>query len=517
MAGKPKEMSLVKQILQMHKQGLKIKPTARNLGVSKNTVKSYLEKYKSSKLSLDTLLKMDNNALEKVFHPGNPAYKDKRFKELENEFGYYVKELRRTGVTKKLLWEEYRLSKPDGYSLSQFTFHLSQYMQNKKPSMVLKHNPGEKLFVDYAGKKLSYIDKNTGEIIECQVFVACLPYSDYSFCIAVKSQKIEDFIYALTKCLGAFGGVPKVLVPDNLKSAVVKSNAYEPTINQALNDFANHYNMTVVPARARKPKDKALVENQVKLIYNRVYAKIRNQHFFSLSDLNKAIAFHTKQHNQTRMQQQGYCRHEHFLSDEKHTLQTLPSNAFEIKYYKEYKLAQNNHIYLGQDKHYYSAPYQYIGKKIKVVYTRSIVQLYHNCELIAVHQRDYATGKYTTDEKHLCSTHKHYLNRSPEYYKNKAKTYSLTLGNLVELIFLQDKYPEQLYKSVDGLFSLCRNTEKDIFEKACKIAIENKNYRYGFILNLIKNKMTDYDEILPVQNKQLPEHKNIRGSEYFNN
>ena len=154
MAGKPKRMSQVKQILQLHKQGHGNKTIARHLNISKNTVKSYLGKYRSSKLSLDTLLKMEDHALEKVFHAGNPAYKDERFDTLKDNLDYYTKELKRTGVTRKLLWEEYRLCHPTGYSLSQFSFHLSQHVLSKNPSLVLKHEPGEKLFVDFAGKNI---------------------------------------------------------------------------------------------------------------------------------------------------------------------------------------------------------------------------------------------------------------------------------------------------------------------------------------------------------------------------
>jgi len=515
MAGKPKKMSQVKQILQMHKQGTGNKTIARNLDISKTTVKTYLNKFRSSKLSLETLLKMDDQALEKIFHPGNPAYKDDRFEQIKDQLDECVQDLKKVGVTRKLLWEEYRLIHPLGYSLSQFNFHLTQHLLTKNPSMVLRHEPGEKLFVDFAGKKLSYIDASTGEIIECQVFVACLPYSDYSFCLAVPSQRIDDFIHALSACLNSLGGAPKVLVPDNLKSAIIKASRYEPTVNQVLEDFANHYNMAVVPARARKPKDKALVENQVKLIYNRVYARIRNQSFFSLSELNEAIKEHTINHNQTRMQRHDYCREEHFLSNEKHTLQVLPTEVFEIKYYKEYKLAQNNHIYLGEDKHYYSAPYQYIGKILKVIYTRSMVRLFYKHNQIAVHQRDFGLGTYTTDKSHLCSTHQHYLNRSPEYYQTKACGLSEQFGQLVKLLFAQNKYPEQLYRSCDGLLSLQRNTDSDIFNKACLMAIEHQNYSYVFVQNIIKNKMTQPDEKQPT--KALPEHNNIRGKEYYNN
>lgn len=513
MAGKPKRMSLIKQLLRLHKQEKKIKSIARDLNISKNTVKSYLNKFKALKFNIDTLLLMDDPVLEAVFHPGNPAYKDTRFENFKSELDYYEKELKCTGVTKKLLWEEYRQKYPQGYSLSQFCFHLSQHLRNKNPTLNLEHRAGEKLYVDYAGKKISYINKETGEIIECQVFVACLPYSDYSFCMAVKSQKIEDFLYALECCLKSLGGVPKILVPDNLKAAIIKADRYEPSVNMALEDFANHYNMTVIPARARKPQDKALVENQVKLIYNRVYAKLRNRQFFSLTDLNEAIKEKTKAHNQTRMQQKNYCREECFLSEEKSLLAVLPKNDFEIKYYKEYKVSKNNHIYLTQDKHYYSVPYQYIGQKSKVIYTRSLVRIYIAGKQVAVHQRDYRPSKYSTDREHLCSTHQHYLDRSPEYYKNRALRIDNIFHQLIEKVFGQNKYPEQLYRTCDGLFSLQRKTEAEIFRKACLKSFKYENYSYGFLLNIIQNKMVEIEEIqLKIS---LSDHSNIRGRAYF--
>ena len=162
------------------------------------------------------------------FHPGNPAYKDDRFEDLKARLDYYLEELKIKGVNKRLLWEEYREIKPDGYSYSQFCFHLHQQQVASRPSLVLDHTPGEKLYIDFAGKPLTYIDKSTGEVIKCQVFTACLPYSDYSFVMAVRSQSTEDFLYALSCCLNELGGVPLALVPDNLKAAVIKANRYEP-------------------------------------------------------------------------------------------------------------------------------------------------------------------------------------------------------------------------------------------------------------------------------------------------
>jgi transposase len=513
MAGKTKDMSQIKQLLRLHQQGKKIKFIARVLGISKNTVKQYLNKEELSPQHIDSLLLLEDQELEAKFHAGNPAYKDGRFEHFKSRLEHFFDELKRDGVTKHLLWEEYLQAYPSGYSYSQFCFHLSQHIIAGKPSMVLQHKAGEKLFIDFAGKKLSYINPDTGEIIYSQVFVACFPYSDYGFAIAVPTQSVADFIYALTCCLQFFGGVPQVIVPDNFKAAIVKANPYEPELNKALEDFANHYQTIVLPARVAKPKDKALVENQVKLIYNRVYAKLRNMQFFSLAALNEAILEKVKAHNQTRMQKKPYCREERFLAEEKPLLSPLPSEPFDLKYYRQYTVAKNNHIYLAQDHHYYSVPYPFIGQKVKVVFTRSLVRVFKNTKQIALHQRNYKKGGYSTIKEHLCSQHQHYLDRSPEFYIRKAKEKSGSLYQLIQLIFEQERHPEQLYRTCDGLFSLQRKTEQGTFDKACNLAIEYQNYSYTFITNILKNKMTQFTE--SEGPKPLPVHKNVRGKGYY--
>jgi len=513
MAGKPKRMSQIKQLLQLHEQGKNKKFIARSLGISKNTVKAYLTKVASTPLDIKSLLTLDDPVLEGKFHAGNPAYKDERFEHFKANLDYFSKELGRVGVTKQLLWEEYRSDYPQGYGHTQFCHHLSQQLIARKPSMVLQHKAGEKLFIDFAGKKLSFVDIDTGEVVPCQVFVACLPYSDYSFVMAVRSQSIADFLYAMGCCLEDLGGVPEVLVPDNLKSAIVKASSYEPDVNRAMEDFANHYKTTVIPAMARKPKDKALVENQVKLIYTRIYAKLRGLTFFDLPSLNKAIKEKTREHNQTRMQQKPYCREERFLADEKPLLKALPDRPFELKYYRELKVAKNNHIYLAQDKHYYSVPYTYTGLSVKVICTRSMVHIYSKGQQIAVHIRDYKQGGYSTNKEHLCSAHQHYMDRSPDYYLNKSKLKSELLYQLLEHLFAQNRHPEQLYRTCDGLLSLQRKTDQKDFDKACQMAIECQKYSYVFVLNILKNKMTQEQEIKPLQ--PLPTHQNIRGKEYY--
>lgn len=513
MAGKTKPMSQIKQILQLHKLGMKYNTIARNLGISRNTVKSYLRKLPLLKVDIDALLELDDPILEVRFHAGNPAYLDGRFDYFKSRLPFFESELKRKHVTRKILWEEYRYEQPQGYGYTQFCYHLSQQLIARKPTMVLTHNPGEKLFVDFAGDKISYINPQTGELVYCQVFVACLPYSDFSFAMAVPSQSIEDFLYALACALVHFGGVPQVLVPDNLKSAIVKASRYDPEVNRALEDFANHYNFTVIPARVRKPQDKALVENQVKLIYGRVYAKLRNQQFFDLNTLNVAINEKNKEHTQTRMQQKPYSREEKFLAEEKALLQSLPQIPFELKYYRELKVAKNNHIYMAHDKHYYSVPFAFTGMQAKVIFTRSMIRIYVKGELVATHARNYRQGAYSTVKEHLCSHHQHYLDRSPMFYTNQAAKTSKVFAQLIEHLFNNGRHPELLYRSCDGLLSLQRKTESATFEKACQMAIDHQNYSYHFINKILTNKMTEQSQT--TTDKPLPSHSNIRGKAYY--
>ncbi len=513
MAGKPKTMSQIKQLLRLRQSGKGIKTIAKDLGVSKNTVKSYIERIKSTQMSIEDLIALEDPVLEAKLLAGNPSYKkQERYHDLTDEMESYAAELIKPGVTRKVLWEEYRQTHPKGYKYAQFCFHLKQFKKASKPSMVLEHVPGEKLFVDFAGKQLSYIDRETGEIIKCQTFVACMPYSDYGFALVVPSQKISDFINALEQCLFALGGVPKVLVPDNLKSAVIKAHRYEPELNRVLDDFANHYGMSVVPARAARPKDKALVENHVKLIYSRVYAKLRNRQFFDLESLNQAVAEKMLEHNQTRMQQKPFCREERFLSDEKTKLDPLPAQAFEIKHYKTLTVAQNNHVFLSEDKRHYSVPHVHIGKKAQIIYTGSLVKIYVEGQSAACHVRVGKHG-YSTLTDHLCSTHKHYKQRSPDYYSERGKQHSDEFYRVIKTLFERNKYPELVYKTCDGLLSLSRKTERDKFLSACRMALELGNVTYGFLVNLIKNGI--YPELEFDENQPLPKHKNVRGSEYY--
>ena len=246
------------------------------------------------------------------------------------------------------------------------------------------------------------------------------------------------------------------------------------------------------------------------MIYNRVYAKLRDQKFFDLESLNAALLEKVRQHNQTRRQLKDWCREEQFIAEEQSKLSSLPENIFEIKHYKTYKVAANNHIFLGEDKHYYSVPYQYIGQQVHLIYTKRLVQIHSEGKCIATHPRERGKGKYTTAKAHLCSTHQYYLERSPMYYKKAAQKVSSPFYQLVKEIFEQNRYPEQLYKSCDGLLALSRQTDQSIFNKACEKALCYHQFNYSFVKNVIENRMIKREA--EDQTGPPPKHQNVRGN-----
>ena len=519
MSGKVTRMSMIKQLLQLHRQGLSNRAISRELGIDKETVNTFVRKVKANNFDIEELLQLEDPVLEGKFMAGSAAYTDKRFEALKELIPHYEAELKRKHVTRGILWKEYIASHPAGYRYTQFCFHLNQLLIARKPTAHIEHNPGEKLYIDFAGDTVEYVDRQTGCIHKAQVFVATLPYSDYTFAMATASQMTDDFLHALSCCLASLGGSPKVVVPDNLKAAVIKADKYEPELNRVMEDFANHYKFVVLPARVKKCRDKSSVENAVKIIYHRVYARLRDRTFFSIDDINDAFREKVREHNQTRMQQKVYSREEKFLAEEKPALIPLPQTAFEMKRYSELRVAANNYIYLGRDKRYYSVPYAYIGKKVLVIYTRTLVQVYCNGASIAVHPRVIGFG-YSTVKEHLCSQHRHYLDRSPEYYIEKAEKRSAVLGKLIRQIFERALIPETVFKRCDGLLSLCRKTELQIFERACQIALDHGQLSYLFVQKVIENRtylLNENDEENDEENEQtsLPEQDYLRGREYF--
>jgi len=514
-------MSKLKEVIRLHKEQMSIREISRSLGMDRKTVRKYIHLVDNDPLGLDGLLKLDDPVLERRYTGGNAAYSEKRFQDLSGRLEYIVKELHKTGVTLYLLWEEYKKDYPNGYSYTQFCYHVGQHLKAHHLSYVLTENRegGREIFLDFTGQKLSYVDRDTGEVHQCEVFVASLPASDYGYAIAVPSQTIDDFIYAVNECFKAIGGVPKIIVTDNLKASVIKADRYEPDINHVMDRLAEHYGCVVIPARSLHPKDKALVEDQVRLVYRRVFAVLRNMTFFSLKELNDAIQECMLKHNQRRMQQYTCTREERFLAIDKPKLNTLNPESYQVEYETELTVLENSHVYLGRDKHYYSVPYKYIGKRAKVIYTRDLVSIYIGGEKVAVHHRDRQPGRYTTDKTHMPSYYDDYAQASPARYIQRGYKASNLLGKVIERIFSRNasRVPELFYKGCDGLLHLQKVTDPLLFDKALKAALRYDQCSYHFVNQMVKTKCAGLPSEDPVQPDLFPtqDHENIRGRNYY--
>ena len=304
------------------------------------------------------------------------------------------------------------------------------------------------------------------------------------------------------------------IVPDNLKSAVTKSHRYEPTLNQTFADFAEHYGTTVLPARVYRPKDKALVEGAVKIVYSRIYAAIRNQQFFSLEELNMAIREQHEALNDRKFSHRPYIRRELFVELEEKLLNPLPLEKYEIKEVCWVTVMKNGHVCLQKDKHYYSVPYNFIGKKVKLIWSSKQVTAYYNYRCIATHERLKSPYRYTTDEQHLCSKHKFVTQWNPDYFINWAANISPAVELVIKDIMEKKPYSEQAYRSCMGVLSLAKKAGDKRLSDACNRALEYGICNYKMVQNIFEKGLDQIEE-QSIQT-QLPSHDNIRGKHYYN-
>jgi transposase len=514
MAGKTITMSNLKQIIRHRDNGMALQTISKTLGISRNTVKKYLQLIDSKGLTYDKLLaKTDQEVENLLIDSGQKS--DQRYQDLVSFFPFVESELKRTGVTRWILWGEYRQKHADGYGYSQFCESFKQWRIGLSVSMRIEHIPGDKLYIDFTGNKLSIVDPITGEVHELEVYVATLGASQYSYVEAVPSQKKEDFIAATENALHYFGGVPKALVPDNLKSAVTKADRYEPIINSDFLDFANHYGCVVFPARSRKPQDKSLVEKTVSIVYSRIYAPLRDKVYHDIKALNRDILHYLDIHNKTRFQKRPESRIEIFDREEKEALSPLPAERYELKEYKYATITKTSHVSLSPEKHYYSVPYRFIGKKIKVVYSASYVSMFHDGERIAFHKRSYKVRGYTTVKDHMPSAHRFVSEWSPEYFLNWAKGIHPEVQHFIQVIIDSYPYPEQAYKSCLGILGYDKKAGRERLINAVKRAKHFNTYNYSVITRILTSGM----DSLPLDTENKPDkplhHENIRGSKNF--
>jgi transposase len=513
MANKTILMSRIRQIFRLHAQGRSKKQISILTGCSRNTVKKYLYKFIEQRLTYTEIDQMSDHDLELLICPTEPVPKEERFQQLLKLFPEIEKQMKRKGMTIAIQWEQYRQKHPDGYGVAQFYRHYRDYIKQPKPVMHMEHKAGDKVFIDFAGEKLSIVDKDSGELQQVEVFVAILGCSQLTYVEAVYSQRKEDLVRACENALHYFGGVPAAIVPDNLKSAVTKSSRYEPTINETFADFAEHYGTVVLPARAYRPKDKALVEGAVKIIYRSIYTAIGEVPYPTLETLNAAIKQALEVHNTTPFKGRDYSRRQQFDEIERTALQHLPAYPYEFKQQAIVTVMKNGHVCLGADKHYYSVPYRYIGKRVKMLYTSTRVEIYAHYERIAAHTRHGRKYHYTTNPEHLASAHRFLSDWTPEKFIEDARAIDEAVADYIIMVIEHKQHPEQAYKSCSGILSLARKVGNSRLINACKRASEYSIYNYPIVVQILDKNLDRMEE--ETKEVYMPQHDNIRGSNYY--
>jgi transposase len=513
MANQPIRSMELKTLIRLKVDGRSNKFISRSLGVSRTSVIKYVQLLEGSGLGWPALAMLDEAALLTLCNSGFCAQPDDRYAGLSSQLAHYTRELKRPHVTRQLLWEEYREAHPDGYGKTQFFAYLREHLRLQAAYAPVVHKAGEKLFVDYAGDHLHLTDPATGELVPVEVFIGVLGCSGLVYAEASRSQQLEAFALSVQNNLHYLGGVPACLVPDNLKSAVGRAHLYEPRLNERFQALAAHYGFAVVPARPVKPKDKPKVENGVRHIYRRIYARLRNEVFHTLEALNVAIRGELETLNTLPMQGHSESRRTLFEHIEREHLRPLPTMRWAWKHQRELTVQRNCHVFLSETKHWYSAPYRYIGRKVKLLYDLEHVEIFCQGERVALHPYSYQAHGYSSKPEHLPSQHRYVGAWSEAFFLRRARLVGPETEALFQALFRTKDHPEQAYRSCHGILALGQKHGHAALEGAAAAALERRQYHYHFIHTYLtqgrRTKVTPAILTIPAS------HDNVRGAAYY--
>jgi transposase len=460
---------------------------ARSCRIARSTVAEYLHRAEAAGLSWPLPAELDEAALFRLLFPTREPSNSRTIP--CPDWSVIHTELHKKSVTLRLLWVEYREDHPDGYGYSQFCEHYRQWAKRLKPSMRITHIGGEKAFVDYAGQTVPIVNPETGEVRQAQVFVGVLGASSYTYAEAHGSQDLPSWIGAHVRMFDFMGGVPEIIVPDNLKAGVTHPCRYEPDLNPTYQDLAQHYGTAVIPTRVRKPKDKAKVEVAVQVVERWILARLRNLTFFSLTSLNQAMRDLLRELNPRPMRHLGRSRRELFEALDQPALKPLPEQPYEFALWKKAKVNIDYHVEF--ERHYYSVPYTLSRQTVYVRATESTLEIFYQGQRIASHLRSTLPGRHTTQTEHMPPAHQHYQEWSPDR-----------------------KHPQQAYRSCLGILQLTKRYGEERLEAACRRALPAGILSYKGIKNILAAKL---DQAEPEESPDVVpnSHENIRGQTYF--
>jgi transposase/predicted transcriptional regulator len=514
-------MSKIREIIRLSElPDMSVRKIHRALNVSRPVVDQYIRMARRAGITFSEAEAMDDDELLERIHRTTARGSDPRYAALLKRMPTILTELGkrrrdRLYVTRRLLWEEYRAVYPDGYEYSQFCYHLKMFTEDSEIAMHLNYEPGEKLFADYAGKPPSVTDPKTGISRKVELFVAVFPSSGLIYTEARDTQNTFDTIQGTRHTLEYAGGSPRIIVTDNLKAAIEKPDRYEPDINGAFAAFARYYGCTVIPARVKKPRDKALVEAAVHLVYTRILAPLRKANFATVEELNAAIWEKLDALNDREMQKIGISRRERFDSIEKDNLNVLPAEPYVPRLFtKPITIQKNYHMFFPEDKHYYSVPYRYRGLKATIVFTHNEIEIYHKNMRIASHRRDSRAYHYSTDPDHMPKEHRFYADWSAERFLRWAGSFGPETQQQIRAVLRMREVPEQAFRTCLGILNLPKRYSPERLEAACGRANRIGVSGYKAVKSILDRNL-DHEPEQCEQQPDLPIHENIRGREAF--
>ena len=513
MAGRRLSMRKTREILRLRlENSCSVRQIAKSCDIGRSTVSDYLTRAKEAGLTWPLPPDLDDTTIEDLLFPKISAQSSSE--RLMPPMEYLYQELKKKGVTLQLLWYEYKQANPEGYQYSQFCDLYRRWVKKLDVTLRQKHRAGEKLFIDYAGQIVPIINPSTGEITEAQIFLATFGASNYTFAEASAAQNLPSWINCHVHAFEFFGGVPEILVPDNLKAGVTNPCRYEPDINPTYLDLAQHYGATVIPARPVKPRDKAKVESAVLITERWILAPLRNHNFFSLVELNKAIAQRLIEFNNRKFQKLDTTRRQLFETVDKPALKPLPARPYEYAEWKKARVNIDYHIEIY--RHYYSVPYQLRKEQVDVRITSRTVEVLFKNRRVAGHVRNYLPGAFTTLTEHMPESHQKFLEWTPSRIINWAGKNGPNTKSLITHVLESRVHPEQAYRSCLGIMRLAKRYSPQRLEAACVRATLIRAYSYKSVESILK-KGLDQQTLLFDQkaNTKTVNHYNIRGQQYY--
>jgi transposase len=504
-------MRRIRETLRLHLQaGLSYNEVGRALKLSKSSVGKYVMLARVAGVDWELAQTLTDDELEaRLFRPAVPRSSH----QLCPDFALVHQELKRAGVTLQLLWEEYARDNALAYKYTSFCIKYREFAQSLKRSMRQVHTAGEKLFVDYSGDGVPLIDASTGEITAAQIFVATLGASNYTYACATLRQTTADWIGAQVRALEFFGGSPRLIVPDQTRALIKYPDTYDPEPNRTYEEFAEHYGCALLAARPGHPKDKPKVEGSVLIVQRWILARLRNRRFFSLAELNRAIAELLVDLNQRPFKKLPGCRASAFAELDAPALKSLPTTRYEISRWKSVRVNIDYHVEF--DAHYYSVPHRLVGTTVELRVTATLVEAFQANQRVASHTLSHKRGHHTTLPEHMPASHRAHLEWTPQKLIDWGRRIGVSTAAVVTWQLEHRPHPEQGYRACLGLKRLAREYSPARLEAACTRALAIRSLTYRSVASILKNGLDRQQSLLPATTTALPDHENVRGPDYY--